>query len=186
MRTIAPGTGLFCSPPISVAMTGVCNARCVPKGAAIGANFHRLSSRVVRLSRLIDSVLSTFRAFLSRVCVRHNPTQLACGEFAQPLRPAMDAAIGTKSRKKLQSRGRVFPAMGWWALGGMGSEFPLDRHRETCDGWSIRIVLSGRHPIALTRTTAPTRIRTSRPARGDPEAPGGTDGHAALLLRHLR
>ena len=26
----------------------------------------------------------------------------------------------------------------------------------------------------------------SRPARGEPEAPGGTDGHAAFLLRHLR
>ena len=80
------GNRSFCSPPISVAMTGVCNARCVPKEAAIGANFRRLSSRVVRLSRLIDSVLSTFRAFLSRDCVRHNPTQLTCGEFAQPLR----------------------------------------------------------------------------------------------------
>ena len=43
MRVIAPVTGLFVSPPISVAMTGDCNARSVPKGTAKSINLSQVS-----------------------------------------------------------------------------------------------------------------------------------------------
>ena len=39
----------------------------------------------------------------------------------------------------------------------MGSGIPLDRHQETCDGWSIRIVYTRSRILPRsTRTTAPT------------------------------
>src|SRR5439155_7232693 len=60
---------------------------------------------------------------------------------------------GTKSRKKLQGGGRVCPADGRWGLRGLGSGIPLDRQRETCDGWINRTVYGGHPSSCWTRTS---------------------------------
>jgi hypothetical protein len=57
-------------------MTGECNARCVPKGPVIGLIFSRHSSGSKWLSQAIDSVLSTFRAFMPRARLARNWTEL--------------------------------------------------------------------------------------------------------------
>jgi hypothetical protein len=88
------------------ALARECNARSVPIARLFGFHFQVVPRHDSRLPRLSRFVLNTFRVF-SAVAASRDIANAVRDVFGIVL--ISGASVGTKSRKKLQSRGRDFP-----------------------------------------------------------------------------